>query len=114
MKIINRTNVKIRKILYGWAKKAHLNTKEVRVEILPAEKYIHGLCNFNIRKITLWVFDDSSPEEIGFLFLHEMFHLKKRNQDLWTNGRKRKAQRDANRFAEKITGINLYQIRWRG
>ena len=115
MKLTNYTKHNtsgLRAMLYDLAAKAHVSTRGVTVEIRRGTRYLHGIAYPYSRKIILYLLAKSKTQDIGFLWLHELTHLTKRNRKLYALGHGRKAQAQAEMVATKVLGVNQDEIKW--
>lgn len=117
MRLLNKTKhstTGLRVMLYDLAKKAHISTKGVTVEVRRASRNLHGICYPYHKRIILWLLNTSKTDDIAFIWLHELAHISPRNKKLWLGGHAKKAQDHADDVATRVLGITHTDVVWTG
>lgn len=116
MNLINHTPIEtagLRSLLYEYAAKANISTNHWLVEIKKAREHIHGVCYLFEWRIILWLHPDTKPQDIAYIWIHELQHTTPNNRRLFINGHGVRAQKDAYRKAECVVGIARSDVQWR-
>ena len=96
-------------VFYRVGHRARLTTVDLRVEVRAARHLLHGIAYKSKKLIIMWLPADAKEDGIAYLFAHELRHIHAPK----TLRKKKAKEMDANRFAEKVTGIEGKEVIWR-